>query len=72
MYNVSSGKLEAKKAGEAVQDGAVVTACSESCPSKAITFGDLNDKNSEVSSISENNRSYHALKKLVLSQTSST
>ena len=64
VQRIQQGKLEAKKAGEAVQDGAVVTACAESCPSKAITFGDLNDKNSEVSSISENNRSYHALEEI--------
>ena len=64
VQRIQQGKLDAKKAGESVQDGAVVTACSESCPSKAITFGDLNDKGSEVSSISENNRSYHALEEI--------
>jgi molybdopterin-containing oxidoreductase family iron-sulfur binding subunit len=64
VQRIQQGKLDAKKAGEPVQDGAVVTACAESCPSKAITFGDLNDNSSEVSSISENNRSYHALEEI--------
>ena len=64
VQRIQQGKLDAKKAGEPVQDGAIVTACAESCPSKAITFGDLNDNQSEVSSISENNRSYHALEEI--------
>ena len=64
VQRIQQGKLDAKKAGEPVQDGAVTTACAESCPSNAITFGDLNDKGSQVNSISENNRSYHALEEI--------
>ena len=64
VQRIQQGKLDAKKAGEPVQDGSVTTACAESCPSNAITFGDLNDKGSQVNSISENNRSYHALEEI--------
>ncbi|PCJ81739.1 MAG: molybdopterin oxidoreductase [Bacteroidetes bacterium] len=64
IQRIQSGKLEAKKADTPVIDGAIVTACAESCPSNAITFGDLNDNGSQVRSISENNRSYHALEEI--------
>lgn len=64
VQRVQAGKLEAKKAGEAVQDGAVLTACAESCPTHAITFGDLNDTQSNVLEVSKNNRAYHALEEV--------
>jgi len=64
IQRIQTGKLDAKKSGNSIQDGAIVTACAESCPSNAITFGDLNDNGSQVRSISENNRSYHALEEV--------
>jgi molybdopterin-containing oxidoreductase family iron-sulfur binding subunit len=64
VQRIQEGKLDAKKSGTPVVDGAVVTACAESCPSDAITFGDLNDSGSQVRTISENNRSYHALEEI--------
>lgn len=64
VQRIQSGKLEAKKAGTPVEDGAVVTACAEACPTHAISFGDLNDKKARVTAISKNNRSYHALEEI--------
>ncbi len=61
---IQAGKLAAKKDGRPVQDGEVQSACSEACSIGAIRFGDLNDKNSAVKQISENNRSYHALEEI--------
>ncbi len=61
---IQEGKLNAKKDGRPVKDGEVQTACSEACAMGAIRFGDLNDKGSAVKSISENNRSYHALEEI--------
>ncbi len=48
VQRIQAGKLEAKKNGEPVMDGAISTACSSACPTNAITFGDLNDENSMV------------------------
>lgn len=64
VQRIQAGKLEAKKAGTPVEDGSVVTACAEACPTHAISFGDLNDKKARVTDISKNNRSYHALEEI--------
>jgi MoCo/4Fe-4S cofactor protein with predicted Tat translocation signal len=64
VQRLQAGKLEAKKAGTPVKDGTVVTACAESCPTHAITFGDLNDNKSNVLDVSQDNRAYHALEEI--------
>lgn len=45
-------------------DGAVVTACQAACPTEAIVFGDLMDKDSRVSKLHEDRRSYDLLPEL--------
>ncbi|NQX90636.1 MAG: TAT-variant-translocated molybdopterin oxidoreductase [Flavobacteriales bacterium] len=64
VQRIQAGKLEAKVNGMPVEDGAISSACSEACPSNAISFGDLNDTKSNVTAISKNNRSYHALEEI--------
>ncbi|MFP4093676.1 MAG: TAT-variant-translocated molybdopterin oxidoreductase [Cyclobacteriaceae bacterium] len=49
VQRIQHGKLEAKKEGRRPLDGEINTACAESCPTNAITFGDLNDPESRVS-----------------------
>lgn len=58
VQQIQAGKLEAKKAGTTVQNGAIQTACSSSCPSDAITFGDLNDNAHDVNKLKEDDRAY--------------
>ncbi len=70
VQQIQSGKLEAKKDGRTVIDGEIQTACSSSCPTDAITFGDLNDKKSHenkgsvVRQKSEGSRAYHILEEI--------
>ncbi len=64
QQRIQAGKIEAKKKGEVVGDGAIVTACAEACPTHAIVFGDLNDSKSENTNRANNNRSYHALEEV--------
>ncbi|WP_185865064.1 4Fe-4S dicluster domain-containing protein [Blattabacterium cuenoti] len=52
---------KAKKENRTVKDEEFETACSISCPTKAITFGDINDKNSEIYKKLKNPRSYKLL-----------
>ena len=70
VQQIQSGKLEAKKEGRTIIDGEIQTACSSSCPTDAITFGDLNDKKSHeskgsvVRQKSEGTRAYHILEEI--------
>ena len=53
--------LDAKLKGEKIKDGAFQTACSNACTTGAMVFGDVNDKNSKVSALREDDRMYHLL-----------
>lgn len=64
VQRIQATKLEAKKGGTPVQDGSLATACSESCPTKAITVGDWNDVQSKVRKSSSDNRAYQALEEV--------
>jgi molybdopterin-containing oxidoreductase family iron-sulfur binding subunit len=46
------------------EDGAVQTACQQACPTDAIYFGDLTDRNSKVSQAKLNERNYVMLEEL--------
>jgi molybdopterin-containing oxidoreductase family iron-sulfur binding subunit len=64
IQRIQSGKLDAKKAGTPVKDGAIETACAEACPTNAIRFGDLNDKQTVVRTNTHNDRAYLALEEV--------
>jgi len=53
--------LDAKRDGRVIKDGEFQTACSAACSSGAMTFGDINDKDSKVAKLKEDNRMYHLL-----------
>ncbi|WP_281989291.1 TAT-variant-translocated molybdopterin oxidoreductase [Aquimarina aggregata] len=53
--------LDAKRDGRVIKDGEFQTACSAACSSGAMVFGDINDKDSEVAKLKEDNRMYHLL-----------
>lgn len=60
VQRIQSAKLVAKSESRTLNDGDVKTACQTACPTGAITFGDRNDKNSEVHRIFfESGRNYH-------------
>ncbi|MBI4510420.1 MAG: TAT-variant-translocated molybdopterin oxidoreductase [Deltaproteobacteria bacterium] len=65
VQRINHAKIEAKNEGhERVADGRITTACQQACPAKAIAFGDLNDKNSEVTRKAWDPRSYVLLAEL--------
>ncbi len=47
-----------------VPDGSFTTACASACPAKAIVFGDLNDKSSQVHKLHRHQRCYEMLEEL--------
>lgn len=61
VQRIQDGKLEAKRLGLPVEDGAIQTACQQSCPAQAIIFGDMNDPHSRVHGAMENPRNYGVL-----------
>ncbi len=63
---IEAAKITAKNEGRDVRDGEIVVACQQTCPTQAITFGDLNDKGSVVAKEAANDRSYHMLAELNL------
>jgi MoCo/4Fe-4S cofactor protein with predicted Tat translocation signal len=53
--------LNAKREGREVVDGEFQTACSNACSNGAMAFGDVNDKDSKITKLAEDERMYHLL-----------
>jgi molybdopterin-containing oxidoreductase family iron-sulfur binding subunit len=64
VQRISAARIEAKKEGRLIRDGDIVTACQAACPTQAITFGDINDKSSNVSRWKAEPRAYSLLAEL--------
>jgi molybdopterin-containing oxidoreductase family iron-sulfur binding subunit len=61
VQRISAAKIEADKENRPVRDGEIVTACQQACPASAISFGNINDKQSKVSKLQADGRSYQVL-----------
>ncbi|HEY3989401.1 MAG TPA: TAT-variant-translocated molybdopterin oxidoreductase [Acidobacteriaceae bacterium] len=61
VQRIAAAKIEADKENREIRDGEIVTACQQACPTNAITFGNINDKNSRVSKIKNQSRNYSVL-----------
>ncbi|HKK62082.1 MAG TPA: hypothetical protein VJ951_05955, partial [Bacteroidales bacterium] len=64
VQRIQEKKLEAKLEGRAIKDGEVQPACVQSCPTGALVFGDLNNKESKISKTRKDERNYHLLEQL--------
>ncbi len=64
VQRILAAKDRAREAGRAVMDGDVQTACQQTCPTQAITFGNLKDGSAQVSKLSRSPRGYHVLEEL--------
>jgi Fe-S-cluster-containing dehydrogenase component len=70
VQRINHARIDAKKDGVAngvepsIVDGTLQTACQQACPSQAIVFGNINDKESRVAKLKADARNYGALSEL--------
>lgn len=65
VQRLQDSKLEAKKQQDPALVRNVKTACMQACPTNAISFGNVNDKESEVSKArADKNRNFYVLEQL--------
>jgi len=64
VQRIEAGKIAARRRGKPLTDGQIQTACQQSCPTRAIVFGDMNDPDSQVSTAIRNPRRYRVLEEL--------
>jgi len=64
VQRIVQGKDRARREGRPVADGEIVPACAQSCPTRAIVFGDLKDPSSRVSRLSKDSRRYRVFEEL--------
>jgi len=61
VQRIEAGKISSSRTGEPLVDGQIQTACQQSCPARAIIFGDVNDPESRVSAAIRDPRHYRVL-----------
>jgi MoCo/4Fe-4S cofactor protein with predicted Tat translocation signal len=61
VQRIQNAKIQSELEDRKVRDGEIVTACQAVCPTEAIVFGDVNDPNSRVSKLKQNERNYSLL-----------
>lgn len=64
VQRIQEKKLEAKLENRSLLDGEIQTACVQSCPAGAMVFGNLKDKESNISKMFADGRNYHLLEEL--------
>ncbi|MDX1520449.1 MAG: TAT-variant-translocated molybdopterin oxidoreductase, partial [Anaerolineae bacterium] len=64
VQRINGARIEAKKDERDIQDGEILTACQQACPTQAIVFGNINDPNSRVSKLKAQQRNYGLLTEL--------
>ena len=61
IQRIEAVKIEADKANRAIEDGEILTACQQACPTDAIVFGNLNDPKARVTKLKAEERDYQVL-----------
>jgi anaerobic selenocysteine-containing dehydrogenase/Fe-S-cluster-containing dehydrogenase component len=64
VQRIQRAKIEAAREQRPLHDGDVTPACAQTCPTRAIVFGDLNDATSRVARLARDRRGYRVLEEL--------
>jgi Fe-S-cluster-containing dehydrogenase component len=64
VQKIQAGKLDAKKENRLLADGDVKSACQTACPTHAITFGDVNNKETAVHKLTMDDRAFGVLEEI--------
>jgi Fe-S-cluster-containing dehydrogenase component len=66
VQRIEEAKIHARNEGRNIRDGEIQTACQQSCPARAISFGDLVDVDSRVGKLKHDERDYILLEEVNL------
>lgn len=61
MQRIRRGKDRAKDENRKVRDGDIVPACAQTCPTQAMTFGNIHDPDSKVAKLADSKRRFRLL-----------
>ena len=64
LQRIQAVKIPAKNDRRPIRDGEIATACEQACPTRAITFGNLNDPESRIARKHADPRAYTMLEEL--------
>lgn len=64
IQRIVEGKNRAKNEGRKVRDGEIIPACVQTCPTNAMSFGNLVDKSSRISKLIQEPRAYQVFEQL--------
>jgi len=64
IQRIVAAKVQARTEGRQVKDGEFTTACAQTCPAQALTFGNLLDPQSRVAKLIRDPRAYQVLAQL--------
>ncbi|RME05265.1 MAG: 4Fe-4S dicluster domain-containing protein [Planctomycetota bacterium] len=64
VHRIRTARDKAKDQGRKIQDGEITPACAESCPTNAITFGNILDKQSKVYRLAHSSHSHRIFEEL--------
>jgi molybdopterin-containing oxidoreductase family iron-sulfur binding subunit len=64
VQRINAARIQSKREDREIADGEVLTACQSACPTEAIVFGNINDKNSRVAKMKSSPLNYATLGEL--------
>ncbi len=64
IQRIQEAKIKAKAENRVLGEDEITPACAQACPSKAIVFGNIADKNSRIYKLFREKRNYHLLEEL--------